>query len=138
MSISKGIIISLAFTAVCSVAWASPADLAKNPLLFPKDNFTEETKTVRTSSGEKKVTYRCYMHIPYVAKSIDTDYQSLNVSVPIKVDDVAIDAINAPILFVIGVGGYMSSKNAGRRRYLLRQGSRRYCGPQGGGSLRSI
>jgi hypothetical protein len=84
----------------------------KDPLLFPKDNFTVETKTVKTSVGDKKVTYRSYMHIPYVAKPVDKDYESMNVSVPIKVDDVAVDASNAPILFVIGVGGYMSVNNA--------------------------
>jgi hypothetical protein len=84
----------------------------KDPLLFPKENFAVETKTVRTSAGEKKVTYRSYKHIPYVANPVDKDYESLNVSVPIKVDDVAVDATNAPVLFVIGVGGYMSSNNA--------------------------
>ena len=47
----------------------------KDPLLFPKDNFTIETKTVRTSTGEKKVTYRSYLHIPYVANPVDKDYQ---------------------------------------------------------------
>ncbi|MBN1873274.1 MAG: hypothetical protein JXA33_03520 [Anaerolineae bacterium] len=85
---------------------------AVDPILFPKDNYTVETKTVKTSKGEKAVTYRSYMHIPYVAKPVDTDYQRLNVSVPIEVDDVAVDATNAPIFFAIGVGGYMSVNNA--------------------------
>lgn len=85
---------------------------ATDPLLFPKDNFTVETKTVKTSSGEKKVTYRSYMHIPYVANPVDKDYQSLNVSVPIEIDGVAVDATNAPILFANSVGGYMSFNNA--------------------------
>jgi hypothetical protein len=49
-----------------------------------------------------------------VANPVDKNYQSLNVSVPIKVDDVDVDATNAPILFTVGVGGYMSSSNAGR------------------------
>jgi len=71
-----------------------------------------ETKTVKTSSGEKQVTYHSYMHIPYVANPVDKDYQSLNVSVPVKVDGATVDATNAPILFVIGVGGYMSVNNA--------------------------
>lgn len=81
-------------------------------LLFPVDDFKIETKIVKTTSGEKKVTYRSYMHIPYVANPIDKDYQSLNVSVPIKIDGVDVDASNAPILFKIGVGGYMSVRNA--------------------------
>jgi acetyl esterase/lipase len=84
---------------------------ADDPLLFPKDRYTTETKTVKTSSGEKKVIYRSYMHILYVARPVDKDYQSLNVSVPINVDGVDVDATNAPILFVIGVGGYMSVSN---------------------------
>jgi hypothetical protein len=84
----------------------------KDPLLFPRDAFTVETKTVRTSSGERKVTYGSYLHIPYVANPVDKDYRSLNVSVPTKVDDTIVDASNAPILFIIGIGRYMSSNNA--------------------------
>lgn len=93
---------------------AKAHDTTKDSLLFPKDNYTVETRTVKTSAGEKKVTYRSYKHIPYVANPVDKDYESLNVSVPIQVDDAAVDATNAPILFTIGVGGYMSSNNAGR------------------------
>ena len=93
--------------ALCNISYARIID----PLLFPKDNFTIETKIVKTSNGDKKVTYRSYMHIPYVANPVDKDYQSLNVSVPINVDGADIDASNAPILFAIGVGGYMSVNN---------------------------
>ena len=82
-----------------------------DPLIFPKDNFTVETKIVKTSSGEKKITYHSYLHILYVAKPVDQDYQSLNVNVPVKIDDVTIDAANAPVLFSIGIGGYMSIRN---------------------------
>ena len=95
-----------------SLAWETAGGQTKDPLLFPKDNFTVETKTVKTSVGEKKVTYRSYMHIPYVANPVDIDYQSLNVSVPVEIDGKAINAENAPILYEIGVGGYMSSRNA--------------------------
>ena len=87
---------------------------AGDPLLFPKDNFTVETVTVRTSKGERKVSYHSYKHIPYVAKPIDKDYQSLDVSVPVEVDGAAVNAANAPILFSNHVGGYMSASNAGR------------------------
>lgn len=107
----KEIMISLALTAVFSLAWETAEGQTKESLLFPRDNFTVETKTVKTSAGDKKVTYRSYMHIPYVANPVDKDYESMNVSVPFEVDGVAIDAINAPILFVIGVGGYMSVNN---------------------------
>ena len=86
---------------------------SKDPLVFPKDNFTGETMTVMTSAGEKRITYHSYTHILYVAKPVDKDFQSLNVSVPVKIDDVAIDAKNAPIFFSIGIGGYMSVRNGG-------------------------
>lgn len=109
---NKGAAVSAALAVVCALASCSGKDQNRDPLLFPKDNFTLQTKTVKTSSGEKKVTYRSYMHITYVANPVDKDYQSLNVSVPVTIDGVAIDASNAPILFVIGVGGYMSSSNA--------------------------
>jgi hypothetical protein len=89
---------------------------AFDPLLFPKDDYAVETKTVKTSAGEMTVTYHSYMHIPYVANPVDTEYQSLNVSVPIRVDDVPVDATNAPILFANDVGGYMSASNVRPRR----------------------
>ena len=85
---------------------------AKNPLFFPKDNFTVETKKVITSEGEKTVVFHSYMHVLYVANPVDKDYQSMNISVPVKVNDVPVDASNEPILFNIGVGGYMSVNNA--------------------------
>jgi hypothetical protein len=101
---------------------------ADDPLLFPKDAFTVETKAVKTSRGDKKVTYRSYRHIPYVARPVDKDYESLDVNVPIQVDGVAVDASKAPILFTVPVGGYMSASNAGRRA-----GGGRMGGPPAGG-----
>jgi len=103
--------ITLTLTAVGTLMFMVSIGQTKDPLLFPKDNFTVETKTVKTSLGEKKVTYRSYMHIPYVAKPVDKDYQSLNVSVPVSIDGVQVNTANAPIVFVIGVGGYMSVRN---------------------------
>ena len=91
--------------------WQTVRAQSKDALMFPKDNFTVETKIVKTSKGEIKVTYRSYLHIPYVANPFDKDYQSMNVLVPVKVDEVDVDASNAPILFNIGVGGYMSVNN---------------------------
>ena len=109
----KGITILLALTIVCSLWCATAEGETEDPLLFPKDNFTLETRTVKTSAGEKKVNYRSYMHIPYVANPVDKDYQSLNVSVPFEINGKAVNAKNAPIFFEIGVGGYMSVRNAG-------------------------
>jgi len=105
---------------------STPAD-ADDPLLFPKDAFTVQTRTVTTSTGEKAVTFRLYQHIPYLAKPVDKEYQSLDVSVPIQVDGVAVNAAKAPILFAVGVGGYMSVSNAGRGNRGGRMG-----GPPGG------
>lgn len=83
-----------------------------NQLQFSKDKFTLETRKVKTTMGEVEITYRAYMHIPYVANPIDKDYQSLNVFVPVKIDGKDTDATNAPILFEIAMGGYMSVSNA--------------------------
>jgi hypothetical protein len=104
---SVSMVLAVVSILVCGTTRAQ----TKDPLMFPKNNFTEETKTVKTTTGEKKVIYRSYVHIPYVANPVDKDYQSMNVSVPIRVDDVEIDAKNAPILFNISVGGYMSVNN---------------------------
>ena len=82
-----------------------------DPLLFPVDSYVETTQTVTTSAGTVEVTYRLYEHIPYVANPVDVEYQSLDVKVPVMIDGQEIDATNAPILFVIGVGGYMSVNN---------------------------
>ena len=81
-------------------------------LQFPVDSYTEETVTVTTSTGDVEVTYRLYSHIPYVANPVNTDYQSLDVKVPVSINGEAIDATNAPMLLVINVGGYMSVNNA--------------------------
>jgi hypothetical protein len=108
---NKQILFFLSITFLFGIMPESSSTQPADPLMFPKDSFTIETKTVKTSSGEKIVTYHSYMHIPYVAKPVDSDYQSLNVSVPVKIDEVPVDASNAPILFNIVVGGYMSVKN---------------------------
>lgn len=95
----------------------------QDPLLFRKDNYTVETRKVRTSAGEKTVVCHSWMHVQYVGRPIDKDYQSMNIIVPVSIDGAEVDASGSPILFVIGVGGYMSVNNA-------RQASQ---GPQGGG-----
>lgn len=81
-------------------------------LTFPVDTYTEETTTVTTATGDVEVTYRLYAHIPYVANPVNTDYQSLDVKVPVTINGEAVDASNAPMLLQINVGGYMSVSNA--------------------------
>ncbi|MFZ0281565.1 MAG: subtype B tannase, partial [Bacteroidales bacterium] len=105
--------IPVAIALASCFSWVTAGGQSKDPLIFPKDNFTVETRTVKTSSGEKKITYHSYRHIQYVAKPIDKDFQSMDLSVPVKIDDVTIEATNAPIFFSIGIGGYMSVRNVG-------------------------
>ncbi len=90
-----------------------PFPQVKDPLLFPKDDYVLETKTFKTRTGEKKVTFRSYSHIPYVTKPVDIEYQSLTVNVPIEVNGIPVDAANAPVLLNIGVGGYLSVNDLG-------------------------
>ena len=82
-----------------------------DPLLFPKSEFTLETKAIKTAGGERKVSYRLYQHIPYVTRPVDKEYESLDVKVPITIDGISVHVEHAPILFAIGVGGYMSASN---------------------------
>ena len=70
------------------------------------------------------------MHILYVTKPIDKDFQSLDVSVPVKIDDVTIDAKNAPVFFSVGIDGYLSVRNGDTAA--LRAGA-----PGGAGTLSS-
>ena len=94
---------------------------------------------MKTSSGEKQVTVHSYKHIPYVSNPVDRDYQSLDVTVPVAVDGKAVDASHAPILLSVGVGGYMSVRNAGGSGASGRMGGppggRGMGGPGGTGSI---
>lgn len=85
--------------------------LLNNELRFPIEQYKMEETVAKTVSGLKKITYRAYEHIPYVTKPVDIEYQSLDVWVPETIDGEKVDTTNAPILFVIGVGGYMSCNN---------------------------
>ncbi len=82
-----------------------------DPLLFPKENYTTDTLQVLTAAGERTVVAHTYQHLLYVANPVDSAYQSLDVQVPVSIDGVAVDASQAPILFYIAVGGYLSVRN---------------------------
>lgn len=82
-------------------------------LEFDPAAFEEKTITVTLAQGPVSVTYHFWRGLPYVARPVDPDYQSLNVSVPVAIDGVAVDATNAPILLANSVGGYMPSYVAG-------------------------
>lgn len=78
-------------------------------LVFDKSKYTVHTRTVATGAGTRKVTYHFYAAIPYVSHPVSTEYQSLDVAVPVEIDGRAVAASHAPILFNINVGGYTSS-----------------------------
>jgi acetyl esterase/lipase len=80
-------------------------------LVFDPADYTVETMTVTTDSSGTTVdvTYHFYEGIPYVANPVDVTYQSLDISVPVEIGGVTVDATRAPILFNINVGGYTSS-----------------------------
>lgn len=84
--------------------------MEKTGLSFPAEDFVLETEEFEG----KKVVYRSYKHVQYVENPVDADYQSLDVKVPVEIGGKPVDASNAPILFMIGVGGYMSYRNRGR------------------------
>ncbi|MGW0912269.1 subtype B tannase [Streptomyces sp. NPDC002784] len=82
-------------------------------LAFDPAGYTTLTTTVTDAEGtEHEVTYRFWKAITYVAKPVDETYQSLNVSVPVKIDGKAVDASGAPILLANSIGGYMPSSVA--------------------------
>ncbi|SDM72827.1 hypothetical protein SAMN04487981_102395 [Streptomyces sp. cf386] len=86
---------------------------SSDALVFDTDAYTTLTTTITDADGaEHDVEYRFYKAITYVSKPVDETYQSLNVSVPVKIDGTAVDATDAPILFANSVGGYMPSSVA--------------------------
>ena len=80
-------------------------------LQFPVNNYTEQTLAVTTSVGQMNVTYHLYRHIAYVANPVDVNYESLDVGVPVTIDDQDIDATNAPILLIVNNPAYTASIN---------------------------
>ncbi|MEM0038835.1 MAG: subtype B tannase [Zestosphaera sp.] len=82
-----------------------------DPLRFPVNDYTLHTIKVITPFSETTVVFKRYHHIPYVAKPVNPNYQSMDVVVPIKVNNTYIDVSNAPIILVINVGGYFSVSN---------------------------
>ncbi|MGW6732710.1 subtype B tannase [Streptomyces sp. NPDC055013] len=94
-------------------ASGSSGSSSSDALVFDKDAYSTLTTTITDADGaEHEVEYRFHKAITYVAKPVDETYQSLNVSVPVKIDGTAVDATRAPILFANSVGGYMPSSVA--------------------------
>ncbi|MFJ3091017.1 subtype B tannase [Streptomyces sp. NPDC086838] len=85
---------------------ASPNDA----LAFDQDDYTEKTESIADASGtEHSVTYRFFKARSYVTSPSDSDHQSLVVSVPVKIDGMAVDPSHAPIVLANAVGAYMPS-----------------------------
>ena len=63
------VVSSLAVYGSTKVVRDRPFAQTKDHLMFLKDNFIVETKMVKTTTGEKKITYHSYMHIPYVVST---------------------------------------------------------------------
>lgn len=103
----------------------------KDLLRFPAEAYTLEEATAKTASGMKKITYRAYEHLQYVKNPVDAEYQSLDVWVPETIDGAPVDTANAPILFVIGVGGYMSCNNYHKGMMMPPPGGDMPGGPEG-------
>lgn len=103
----------IALTAQASSGTSSSKSSPSDALVFDTDAYSTLTTTITDADGaDHEVEYRFYKAITYVTKPVDATYQSLNVSVPVKIDGTAMDATNAPILFANAVGGYMPSSVA--------------------------
>ncbi len=74
-----------------------------DPLKFQATDYTMKTLTV----GDQTITYRAYENIGYVKYPVDTQYQVLNLFVPIDISIDEYDTNNVPIFFPNSVGGYM-------------------------------
>lgn len=78
-------------------------------LHFPLNDYTLETVEYRG----KPLVRRAYMHLPYVSKPVDIDYQSLDVFVPVSYGGKTFDASKAPIVLLNRCGGYRAHRNRG-------------------------
>ncbi|MGW5654984.1 subtype B tannase [Streptomyces humi] len=120
-TVVMGIGATAGVAAVGGVALTAQADTGESgtkssrALVFDPDAYTEKTITITAADGtEKEVKYHFWSPITYVTKPVDTDHQTLVVSVPVEIDGTAVDASNAPIVFANEVGGYFPAtvKNA--------------------------
>jgi acetyl esterase/lipase len=105
------VILAMALSMVGTLAVPVMTVSSTDILQFPVNNYTEQTLVVTTSAGQINVTYHLYRHIAYVSNPVDLDYQSLDVGVPVKINDQDVDATNAPILLVVNNPGYTASSN---------------------------
>lgn len=108
---SRRIFLQLISGTAMGVALGLPRPLraAEASLDFDPEGYEVLTEVIETAAGAVSVTYRFWRAVPYVARPVDAAYQSLNVSVPVEIDGVAVDAARVPVLLANAVGGYMPS-----------------------------
>ena len=102
----------MAALVLCSSAMA--VDFAEGPadsITMPPGNRVSQTML----AGDKLVTFRSWLDIPYVKNPVEPEYQKLNIYIPEEYfhEDGTINgytAETAPILMPNGVGGYMPGK----------------------------
>ncbi|WP_306210472.1 subtype B tannase [Actinoplanes sp. RD1] len=109
----RTVLTGLAAAAGAAAGLGLPATArAAGPAPFDLDAYEVLETTIATASGDRVVRYHFWRAVPYVAAPVDVRYQSLNISVPVKIDGRAVDARQAPILFATAVAGYLPSSVA--------------------------
>lgn len=78
-------------------------------LRFPAEKYREESVEYRG----KTLVRRAYRHLPYAAKPVSVDYQSLDVFVPVSYGEKVFDTTEAPIILLNRCGGYRAHRNRG-------------------------
>lgn len=74
-------------------------------LTFHADRFSVRKQIYKGT----EIVYRFYEEIPYVSNPVDITYQTMNVKVPVAVNDIEVDASKSPIFFCIGCAGGLST-----------------------------
>ncbi|WP_305785356.1 subtype B tannase [Symbioplanes lichenis] len=106
----RTVLTGLAAAAGAAAGLGLPATArAAGPAPFDLDAYEVRETTV---AGDRVVRYHFWRAVPYVASPVDVVHQSLNISVPVKIDGRAVDAKQAPILLANAVAGYLPSSVA--------------------------
>nr|WP_320132280.1 subtype B tannase [uncultured Holophaga sp.] len=99
-------------TYVASSSGSVSQTVASGSYSLDLSSYSYSTATVSvTTDATRSVTYRLYPNVVYAADPVDKTYQSMNIFIPTSVAGSAVSGM--PILFDIGVGGYMSCSTWG-------------------------
>lgn len=101
----RRILASLILGLACAAAAAARS---QDPLRFPVMAYTVQSRQVTFGNITHSILFRAYRHIPYVARPVSREFQSLDVDVPVEIDGHPVDARHAPIILNILVTGYRS------------------------------